>query len=310
MSMPCLPSYGGYCNVWLLAVKRQQALAKACRLALPQLVDRVDTPLQLQVDAQKQFKDESNAAEQASEAGTLPLAAAADAPGSTSSSNSAGSCAWADTLEFAQQYGCICDPLPTLMASVPRSKTEKAATKQAMAVVKAKIEPAACDLAQTSSKGSKPIKLPVAVGGVLSAVHGLQDSSRGTADAAKASAICTVSHPCFSTSTAAAAATAAAAPLLQEVTKLHLMAFSSEDDSLQHHWSASAVELETPVLLPDTAAAEFAGAASVATDTGADEEAPTPESAAVRPEQPTFPPILSKVRSRRCSCKLPSAQCS
>jgi hypothetical protein len=309
MSMPCLPAYGGYCNVWLLAVKRQQVLAKACKLALPQLAGCLDTSLQ--TDAQGQLTATSTAAHQASEAGTLPLTAAADVPGSTGSSNSAGNCAWADTLEFAQQYGCTCDSLPTIMANMPRSKTEKVATKQAMAVIKAKIEPSACDLAETSSKGSRVNKPSSAAAGALPAVVGLQDSSRGTGGASKPSASLAVGSPCCPAGpTAAAAAAAAAAPLLQEVTKLHLLAFSSETDSMQQHWSASAVELEAPVLPADTAAAEFAGAADVVADTVAVGDVSACGSEASRLWQTTAPAILSKVTSGRVSCKPQTAQCS
>jgi hypothetical protein len=176
---------------------------------------------------------------------------------------------------------------------MPRSRTEKASTKQAMAVVKAKIEPSACDLADTSSEGSRANKPPAAAAGALAAVGGLQGSSRGTAAASKPSANLAVGSP----SCPAGPTAAAAAPLLQEVTKLHMLAFSNDTYSLQHHWSASSVELEAPVLPADSAAAEFAGAADVPTDTAAVEGAVSAGVEAVRPGQPTIPAILSKVTS-------------
>jgi hypothetical protein len=187
---------------------------------------------------------------------------------------------------------------------MPRSKTEKAATKQAMAVVKAKVEPSACDLADTSSKDGRAKQLPAAADRALAAVVGLQGSSSAKAGASKPSPSLAVGSP----SCPARPTAAAAAPLLQEVTKLHLLALSSETDSFRHHWSAAAVELEAPVLAPDTAAAEFAGAAGVATDTAAVEDAFSADNEAARLRQPTVAAFLAKVTFGRVSCKLQTAR--
>jgi hypothetical protein len=322
MSMPCLPSYAGYWNVWLLAAQRQQTLAKACQLAVPQLADlpipsssaQADASHQHDVSAEELQPALPSAADAATDAGRLALAAAA-APGSTYSSSSAGSSAWADTLEFAQQYGCYCEPLPQLMASMPRSKTEKAATKQAIAVVKAKIEPAACDLAHPGSckkPRSNPCKPPAAAVDASDAERGLQGSTGGAAQGHKGSSSLAVGLPCSPASRTAASTAAgatAAAPLLQEVTKLHLLAFSCEAENPQHVWAGAAVDLEAPVLLLDAASVEFAGAAAATAVAGTAEEDDVSSAGceAVPPGQPTLPTILTKVRLRDFSCKVQRA---
>jgi hypothetical protein len=304
----------------LLAVKRQQRLAKACQLAVPQLADLSCSSPSSHAGEHHGQRAQQNHAELfnvtgAAEAGTDKVVAAA-APGSSGSSNSAGSSAWADTLDFAQQFGCNSEQLPSLMASVPRSKTEKAATKQAMAAVKAKIEPAACDLAQpNSSKGQEkrsnnPCKPPTAACRAAAAANCLQDSDGGTKARQETSTRCRVGAPGSPASTTAAAATAAATPLLQEVTKLHLLAFSREASSPQQQWAGAAVDLEAPVLTPDTAAAQFAKAAAAATtDAVPVEGANSVGGDAEHAGRPTVPAVLLKVTVRGFSCKLQTAAC-
>lgn len=122
MMMPCLPAYGGHHHYWLKAVRKQQAAYAALLLEDATTENSTELP-------------DSNA-----EALAVVTAVAGVA---TNSSDSTTAPLMKQALDIANQHGFPSPgPVSILEASMPRSKPEKQANKQAMATVSTQLDPA------------------------------------------------------------------------------------------------------------------------------------------------------------------------
>lgn len=281
-----LPSYGGYQNIWLLACRQKQAQFKACVCEVPQLKSPTDL---LRAGT-------SDPAE-----GVVQPAAPTDAASGTSSTSS--NAVWAHTLAFALELGCDpTQPISHILASMPRSKAEKQATKQAKAVVTGIVEPCMADLEQYSRRDSNSnISGPVCT----AATHttgAVSEASQSKSAAGLGSVGQQSIQPCN------AVRPALAAPSLADITKLHVAAFCgcssgsvTSSSTTSQHWCGSALELEEPLLAGDVEGALlFAGGAA---DEGVCGPVDEPDSCSTRATKHYVKPLLPS-----CLCQVSCMQ--